>query len=59
MHLVVDAAFDEQAVLAAARNLLAARFSIRHSTVQIEAVACDVNELHGGSHFPGDAHDHK
>ena len=58
VHLVLDAGGDEQRVLGAATEMLAARFSIHHTTLQIEAAACDMKDTHGGSHFPGDTHDH-
>lgn len=58
VHAVLAEGADEQTVLAAVTKTLAERFSMRHVTVQIEAAACDMKELHGGRHFPGDSHDH-
>lgn len=58
VHVVLAEGADEQTVLAAVTKTLAERFSMRHVTVQIEAAACDMKELHGGRHFPGDSHDH-
>jgi len=57
-HLVLDAGGDEQSVLGAATEMLAARFSIHHITLQIEAAACAIKDAHGGSQFPGDTHQH-
>ncbi len=51
---VLAEAADEQAVLGVVTKTLAERFSMRHMTVQIEAAACDMKELQGGRHFPGD-----
>lgn len=58
VHLVLDAAGDEQSVLGDATQMLAKRFSIHHTTLQIEAASCDMKDAHGGPHFPGDTHDH-
>lgn len=58
VHLVLEAGDDEQKVLRAATEVLAARFSIHHTTLQIEAAACDMKDAHGGSHFAGDTHRH-
>ena len=58
VHVVLAEGADEQTVLAAVTKTLAERFSMRHVTVQIEAAACDMKELHGGRHFPGDVHEH-
>ncbi len=58
VHVVPAAGADEQTVLAAVTKTLAERFSMRHVTVQIETAACDMKELHGGRHSPGDSHDH-
>lgn len=58
VHLVLEAGGDEQKVLGAATEMLAARFSINHTTLQIEAAACDLKDAHGGSHFAGDTHHH-
>lgn len=50
VHLVLSAANDEQRVLASARALLAERFDIHHTTVQIEIDPChQANEEE--SHF--------
>lgn len=51
VHLVLDAAGEEQGVLARARHLLAESFAIHHTTVQIEVEPC-LDEAHRGSHFP-------
>ena len=58
-HAVLAEGGDEQAVLRQVTELLASRFSIRHVTVQIEAVACDMKQMHGGAHFRGDSHGHR
>lgn len=58
VHVVPAAGADEQTVLAAVTKTLAGRFSMHHVTVQIETAACDMKELHGGRHSPGDSHDH-
>ena len=58
VHVVrVEGAIDES-ILRQIQNILAVRFSIRHVTVQIERVACDLANYHGGSHFPDHSHDH-
>jgi len=58
VHVVLAEGAEEQSVLAAVTKTLAERFSMRHVTVQIEAAACDMKDLHGGRHFPSDSHDH-
>jgi len=59
VHVVrVEDASDE-AILSEIRNMVAIRFSIRHVTIQIERVACELARDHGGSHFPGHSHEHR
>ena len=58
VHLVLAEGADEQTVLRATTEMLASRFSMRHATVQVEAAACDMKDMHGGAHFRGDEHDH-
>ena len=57
-HAVLAEGSEEPEVLREVTQLLASRFSIRHVTVQIEAVACDVEDTHGAAHFRGDSHGH-
>lgn len=56
VHLVIDAGGQEQPVLASARHLLAERFAIHHTTVQVEVDPC-AHETGGLGHFP-DRHAH-
>jgi cobalt-zinc-cadmium efflux system protein len=57
VHLVLAAEGEEQAVLAGARRVLTEKFSIHHTTVQIEADPCtDAEPRH--SHFPERPHGH-
>jgi cobalt-zinc-cadmium efflux system protein len=57
VHLVLAGEGEEQAVLASAQRVLAERFSIHHTTVQVEADPC----MHADaerSHFPDREHAH-
>jgi cobalt-zinc-cadmium efflux system protein len=56
VHLVLAAGGKEQAVLAEAHGTLAEKFSIHHTTVQVEADPC-VHANAGRNHFP-DPHRH-
>ena len=58
VHLVVREGSEEQGVLRDCTGMLAERFSIRHATVQIEGVACDMKDAHGGARTSGGAHHH-
>ena len=53
VHVVLAEGGDEQSVLRSATEMLAARFSLRHVTLQIEAAACDLPRNHDAGHFPG------
>jgi cobalt-zinc-cadmium efflux system protein len=55
VHLVLAAEGEEQTVLANAQRMLAERFSIHHTTVQIEADPC-VHADAEHSHFPDPQH---
>jgi cobalt-zinc-cadmium efflux system protein len=57
VHLVLAAEGEEQALLTNARRVLAERFSIHHTTVQIEADPC-VHADAELSHFPDGQHAH-
>ncbi len=54
VHVVLAANSEDQSVLQAVRESLAEKFGIHHSTVQIEAEACD-DDKDGVAHF-ADAH---
>lgn len=58
VHVVLAEGGGAQAVLLAATELLATRFAIRHATVQVEGVACGVDETHGSAHVAGHKHIH-
>ena len=59
VHVVLAEGAAEQAVSRDMTALLASRFSIRHVTVQVEAAARDMKDVHGGAHFTGDKHEHR
>ena len=58
VHVVLTEDGNEQTVLQQATQMLAARFSIRHVTVQVEANACHMKDEHAGKHFSHHTHDH-
>jgi cobalt-zinc-cadmium efflux system protein len=58
VHLVLEQGSGEQAVLRAATEMLGERFLIRHVTVQIESVACDMEHAHDHGHFHEHPHPH-
>ena len=58
VHVVRVEGASDDSILSQIQNMLAVRFSIRHVTVQIERVACELASDHGGSHFPGHSHEH-
>jgi cobalt-zinc-cadmium efflux system protein len=59
VHVVLSEGESEQTVLRETVEVLASRFSIRHSTVQVEAVPCDMRTAHRGTHSPGNSHEHR
>ena len=60
VHLVVEQGAKEQAILSHTTELLASRFSIRHVTIQVEAAACAVQDMHGDqTHSPASRHEHE
>jgi len=62
VHLVLDEVGDQQAVLRATTEMLAARFAIHHATVQVETTACGMKDMHRGGtprlHAHGHGHAH-
>jgi cobalt-zinc-cadmium efflux system protein len=58
VHIVIAPDATEQKVLAAAADMLAKRFALTHTTIQVESAACGQEDAHSTHSAMHEAHQH-